>query len=111
MKGWTHCWDGKEILQGSWELCQTQQWRDFRRYMWNEIIIPSSLTTCGKIDVKCVYCGWKGPSTKQTYFCLDHIVPYIEAPELWNDVGNITVACNHCNKKKSNKSLKEFLTL
>ena len=107
MKGWTRCWDGKEILKGSWELCQTKQWKDFRRYMWNEIIIPMEIY--GEIEVKCGYCGWKGPRAKDTDFCLDHVVPYTEAPERWNDLSNILIACNHCNKKKGNLSLKEFL--
>ena len=107
MKGWTRCWDGKEILQGSWELCQTKQWKDFRRYMWNEIIIPMEIY--GEIEVKCAYCGWKGPKTKETYFCLDHVIPYVERPDLAFDAGNILIACNHCNKKKGNMTLKEFL--
>ena len=106
-KHWTRCWDGEEVLQGSWELCQTKQWKDFRRYMWNEVIIPMQIY--GEIDVKCVYCGWKGPKTKENYFCLDHVIPYVERPDLAFNVDNIVIACNHCNKKKGNKSLNQFL--
>ena len=59
--------------------------------------------------VKCTYCGWRGPRTKEKYFCLDHIIPYVEAPHLAFDVDNIAIACNHCNKKKGNMTIQEFL--
>jgi len=104
---WIRVWDGEEILQGSWELCKTKQWKMFRYWFWNDIIAP--MVCCDNYVVKCTYCGWKGPKTQHTYFCLDHIVPYVKAPELAFELSNITIACNHCNKRKGNKTLEEFL--
>jgi 5-methylcytosine-specific restriction endonuclease McrA len=104
----TAYWDGETPLPSSWYLTQTKQWKQFRYWFWNEFIAPQ--VCCDGLVVECAYCKWKGPRTKDTYFCLDHVVPYIEAPERWNDLSNISIACNHCNKKKGNKSLKEFVT-
>jgi len=100
-------WDDEFVLPSSWYLCQTKQWARFRYWYWNEVIAP--VVCCDGYVVKCSYCGWKGPRTKETYFCLDHIIPYVEAPHLAFDVENIAIACNHCNKKKGNMSLQEFL--
>jgi 5-methylcytosine-specific restriction endonuclease McrA len=100
-------WDDKFVLPSSWYLCQTEQWKQFRYWYWNEIIARS--VCCDGYIVKCTYCGWKGPKTKDRYLCLDHIIPYVEAPHLAFDVDNIVIACNHCNKKKGNMSIQEFL--
>ena len=98
-------WDGVTVLPSSWYLTQTYQWHDFRRWYWQEV---QRLVCCYGFVVKCAYCGWKGPRTKEKYFCLDHIIPYIEAPHLAFEPDNITIACNCCNKKKGNKSAQKF---
>ena len=48
---------------------------------------------------KCVYCGAKATE-------IDHIVPRAKGGT--NSVYNLVASCKACNKKKSNKTLKEF---
>lgn len=50
-------------------------------------------------DYKCGYCK----STKD--LTLDHIIPVSKGGQ--NDFDNVVVACNDCNSKKGNKSIKE----
>lgn len=48
---------------------------------------------------KCVYCGAKATE-------IDHVVPRSSGGT--NSVCNLVASCKSCNKKKSNKTLKEF---
>jgi len=100
-------WDGVTVLPSSWYFCQTKQWKSFKYAYWKEV---QRLICCNGFIVECSYCGWNGPRTKDKYFCLDHIIPYIEAPDLAFDVNNITISCNDCNKKKGNKLVENFLS-
>ena len=103
-------WDGETVLPSSWYLTQTAQWYNFRKDYWEEILCELQMEN---LQLECTYCGWRGPwrrsKKSERYYCLDHIIPYIVAPELAFDPDNIAISCNQCNKEKGNKIGSEFV--
>ena len=56
-----------------------------------------------KWDRKCAYCGKTDIPLE-----IEHIVPKSKGGS--NRVGNLTLACTACNRKKGNKPLEQFLS-
>ena len=56
---------------------------------------------------KCAYCESK--IRHVSYGDIEHVVPKSDDPNKWFDWNNLTLACDVCNTKKSNKNVSEDL--
>ncbi|MCD3254360.1 HNH endonuclease [Clostridium botulinum] len=53
---------------------------------------------------RCAYCGRE---LKRDEITVDHVIPYSKGGK--TDFTNLVIACKHCNQKKSNMTLNQYM--